>query len=51
MGHFNEIETELVNGVTSSGFYFVVRSYANSLHRIPSLACDLHERFGSLRLY
>ena len=35
LGHPNEIETQLVNGVTSSGYYFVVRFYENSLYKIP----------------
>ena len=51
LGHPNEIETLLVNGVTSSGYYFVVWSYANSLYKIPSLARHLYEHVGSLRLY
>ena len=51
MGHPNEIETQLVNEVTSSGYYFMVWSYASSLHLIPSLACHLHEHVGSLCLY
>ena len=51
LGHPNEIEIELVNRVTSSDYYFVVRSYANSLHRIPSLACCIHEHIGTMCLY
>ena len=51
LGHYNEIETQLVNRVTSSGYYFVVQSYENSLHMIPSLACHLHEHVESLCLY
>src|ERR1051325_6864898 len=35
LGHSIEINTNLVNGVTSSGYYFVVQSYTNSLHKIP----------------
>src|ERR1051325_1607937 len=46
-----EIKTDLVNRVTSSGYYFVVQSYANSLHRIPSFTCQLHEHVESLCLY
>jgi len=49
--HPNEVEIQLVNGVTSSYYYFVLQSYANSLHRIPSLACHIHERIGSMCLY
>ena len=50
-GHPNEIETQLVNEVTYSGYYFVVWPYASLLHMIPLLACHLHERIGSLHLY
>ena len=51
LGHSIEIKTDVVNEVTSSGYYFVVQSYANSLHRIPSFTCQLHEHVESLCLY
>src|ERR1051325_2820259 len=51
LGDSIEIKTDLVNGVTSSGYYFVVQSYANSLHRIPPFTCQLYEHVESLCLY
>ena len=45
LGHLNEIEIQLVNRVTSSGYYFVVRSYANSFYSVTRI------RYSALSLY
>lgn len=51
LDHPIEIKTHLVNEDTSIDYYFVVWFHENSLHRIPQLACHLHEHVGLMCLY